>query len=301
MQIIQSFAKYKESHYIGKQKSKADYFYLNFYSMLLSYITLQKQYGSVTMFCDKAAYDSLIKYIPYDNIEIVENKNDFLMWSKYKLDIMKLIGEDFIHVDQDVIVFDDFYKTFINGECDVLIQDVVSRKKNFTKTFIYENLDYLRETKILTKPYDGQAFSCGSVGLRKNVQEYYFKAIDIMYEDMMKTDIEKINFAAMIIEETLLYLITTENNFTYDYILPQKDVDELGLMHAGDKIGYVHLWASNKFKRIYIQQLRKMLFTNHPEYLDYVFKFEQEVMIWKRIFRYMVLPDNYLDVKLPVD
>jgi len=302
MQIIQSFAKYEGiSPYIDKRKSKADYFYLNFYSMLLSYITLQRQYGSVTMFCDKAAYDALIKYIPYDNVEIVENQNDILMWSKYKLDIMKTIGEDFIHVDQDVIVFDDFYKSFIDGKCDVLVQDVVSKKRNFTKMFIYENLDFLKETKILTKPYDGQAFSGGSLGLRKHVQDYYFKAVDIFYDGMVEFGIENIPLAAMILEETLLYLITTENDFKYDYILPQKDVDEMGLMFAGDKIGYLHLWAANKFKRIYIQQLRKELFTNHPQYLDYVIKYEREVMIWKRIFRYIVLPDNYQDVKLPME
>lgn len=294
MQIIQSFAKYeKVSPYIQKgKKSKKDYYYLNFYNLLLSYIKLQEHYGSVTMYCNKGAYDSLIKYIPYDNVIKVENQNDFLMWSKYKLDIMKLVGEDFIHVDGDVFVFNDFYKPFIDGKCDVLIQDVVSRKKNHTKTFIYDNLDYFKNTKILTKPYDGQSFSCGSVGIRKNVQEYYFKGIDVLYEEMKKSGIDKIPFAAMTIEETLLYLITVENDFKYDFILPQKDVDELGLMFAGDGIGYVHVWAQNKFKKQYVQQIRRTLFEDHPQYLDYVIRFEREKMMSKRIFRYIVLPDN---------
>jgi hypothetical protein len=286
MQIIQSFAKYEGNPYLDR-KSKADYYYLNFYSMLLSYVTLQQQYGSVTMFCDNAAHESLIKYVPYDNIEIVENQNDLLMWSKYKLDIMKLIGEDFIHVDQDVVVFDDFYKPFINGECDVLVQDVISRQGNLTKPFINDNLKYFKETKILTKPYDGQGFSCGSVGLTTEVQKEYFSAIDVLYNDMLKVGLKKLDFAAMILEEILLYLITIENDFSYHYILEQKDVDNVGMLDAGDKIGYVHLWAGNKFKQKYLIQIRNKLVLDYPEFKEYILKFEREVMSQKPVFRYM--------------
>jgi len=288
MEIIQSFAKYeKGSPYIEKRKSKVDYFYLNFYSMLLSYITLQQQYGSVTMFCDKAAHDSLIKYIPYDNIEIVENQNDFLMWSKYKLDIMKLIGGDFIHVDQDVAIFDDFYKPFIDGKCDVLIQDVISRKSNFTKPFINENLDYFKGTNIFTKSYDGQGFSCGSVGLRKNVQELYFTGIDILYKSMLDFGLNNLDFAAMILEETLLYLITIENDLNYHHILEQKDVDELGILHAGDKIGYLHFWASTKFKQQYLVEIRNKILIDHSNFSEHILRFEREVLRNKPVFRYI--------------
>jgi len=288
MKIIQSFARYEEANpYIKKRKSKADYYYLNFYTMLLSYITLQQQYGLVTMFCDKAAHDSLIKYVPYDNIEIAENQNDFVMWSKYKLDIMRLIGEDFIHVDQDVAVFNDFFKPFIDGECDVLVQDVISRQKNHTKPFVNKNLEYFKETKILTKPYDGQAFSCGSVGLRKNVQEYYFAGIDVLYKSMLEFGLDGLNFAAMILEETLLYLITIENDFKYDYILEQKEVDKLGLLVAGDKIGYAHFWSAAKFKQQYLIGIRNKILNDYPDFSEYLLKFEREVLHDKPVFKHI--------------
>ena len=289
MKIIQSFARYDEvTPYLKMRKGKKDYYYLNFYSMLLSYITLQQQYGSVTMFCNQEAYDSIIKYIPYDKVEIVENQNDFMMWSKYILDIMKLIGEDFIHVDQDVFIFDDFYRPFIEGKCDVLVQDVISKGKNDTKQFVFENLDYLKDTKILTKTYDGQGFSCGSVGLTKEVQEYYFAGVDVLYDGMKKFGIEEIAQAAMILEETLLYLITYENDFSYHDIIPQKDVDKLGLLYAGDKIGYAHLWAKNKFKKVHIQDVRNKLLNDFSDFQDNLLKFEREVMFDKKIYEYIV-------------
>lgn len=287
MKIIQSFAKYKDISPYIEGHPKPDYYYLNFYSMLLSYIKLQEYYGSVTMYCDEGAYDSIIKHIPYDEVVHYENDNDFIMWSKYKLDVMRLVNDDFIHVDQDVFIFNDFYKPFIDGECDVLVQDVISRRDNYTKSFVYTNIDYFINTQIITKPYDGQGFSCGSVGLNKKIQEYYFAGIDVLYNDMLKIGIENIPFAAMILEETLLYLITIENDFKYDFIIQQQDVMREGLVLAGDKMGYVHLWARNKFKKHLLNQTRNTILNDYPQYHQTLYDYEVKVMKNTELFKYM--------------
>jgi len=69
---------------------------LNFYSFLLSYLTLKKYHGSVTMYTNQSAHRSLIKHIPYDNIVLMENKNKFDFWNKYKLDAMEKVNGDVI-------------------------------------------------------------------------------------------------------------------------------------------------------------------------------------------------------------
>jgi hypothetical protein len=46
----------------------------SFYIILLSYLNLKKLYGNVTMYCNKIAYENIIKYIPFDEIIIMENK-----------------------------------------------------------------------------------------------------------------------------------------------------------------------------------------------------------------------------------
>ena len=67
MRIIQSHAEFEEGspHYGAEKKAS-----LNFYSFILSYLTLKKYYGHVTMYCNERAEKLLIKYIPYDSVEI---------------------------------------------------------------------------------------------------------------------------------------------------------------------------------------------------------------------------------------
>jgi len=297
MKILQTFAKLEDSkspylHGEKRNNKKEGYYYLNFYSFLLSYATLKKYYGSVTKICNQAAYDSLVKYVPYDEVVIRENQNDFILWNKYKLDMMRTIGDDFIHVDSDVFIFNDFYRDFIDGKIDVLVQDVVSREKNYvSRGFIYENLDFFADTKIFTKSYDGQSFSCGTVGITKKVQEYYFAGIDVFYDAILKVGAENINWINLILEETLLYLLVIENDFTYDYIIPQELVDKYDIMYAGDKLGYVHLWAHNKYKRSIVRQIRTKLIHEFPEYNDWLFKFEHDVFSKMDLFQHFIVND----------
>jgi hypothetical protein len=299
MKIVQSFAKYEEGLHPTKYRKKFEYYYLNYYSFLLSYITLKERYGSVTMFCNQGAYDSIIKYIPYDDVVIKENDNPFIMWSKYKLDCIRMVDEDLIHVDSDVFILNDLFRPFIDSDYDVMVQNVFPRPLNTVNYFGFEQREFLKESKILTKPYDGNCFSCGTLGLKKRAKEIYFAGIDILYEAMLKTGLENFFDPPMILEEQLLYFISIENNLNVHRILSDDLISKSDdIINEGDKIGYLHVWYDLKYKRNIIQQIRRKLFHDYPEYLDHLFKFEQEEMIWKRIFRYMVLPDNYLDVDL---
>ena len=65
MKIIQTFAIFDEVSPYLTNKRNFEYVYLNFYSFILSYITIKKIYGPITMICNQEAYDAFIKYIPY--------------------------------------------------------------------------------------------------------------------------------------------------------------------------------------------------------------------------------------------
>lgn len=157
MKIIQSFAQFDEgSPYMMGRKRNRFYAPLNFYTFLLSYITLKKFYGSVTMFCNKEAYKNLTKHIPYDEIYIKENESPFELWNMYKINCLKEVGDDLIHVDSDVMIFEDFFRPFIDDDIDVLVQHIVSRKHNDGKHFVFEQKEFYEKTKIFTKSYDGR-------------------------------------------------------------------------------------------------------------------------------------------------
>ena len=293
MKIIQSFAQFEEgSPYLDSQR-KSEYVYLSFYVFLLSQATIRKHVGPITMFCNQQAYNSFFKYIPYNNIVIMENKNPFLMWAKYKIDVMKTIGDDFIHVDSDIMVDRNIFTPFINGECDVLIQDVVPFKKNLIKSFGFENKDFLAETLILTKPYDGRCFSCGTLGINKSSQEYYFAGIDVLYDAMVKVGIENVDMPTLLLEEQLLYYIAIENNFNFKTIIPDELIAKYGILEGGAEVGYRHFWALHKYRKIFIDYIRKRLFYEFPTHYSILLRYEHEVLSKFEFFKHMGFPKVY--------
>lgn len=293
MKIIQSFAQFEEGSPYLQHHNKPDYIYLSFYCFLLSHITIKKLYGNFTMFCNLKAHDSMLKYIPYDGVQIMENQNKFKMWSMYKVDVMKSINDDFIHLDPDVSLFAPVLDPFINGECDVIVQDIVPFKNNRLKKFVYENIDFFSETLILTKPFDGCAFSCGTVGIKKFAQEYYFKGIEVLQEAMLKRGVENIEYPTLILEEQLLYLIACENLFNIHEIIPPELVREHGIMGGGNEIGYLHLWRAVKYKRDIIDMIRKKIYFDYFDYYDVILKYEYEVLSQFEFFKHMDFPILY--------
>jgi len=279
MKIIQSFAQFEEGSPYFQHTEHENYEYLLFYSFLLSYITLKKYYGHVTMFCNQFAYDTFIKYIPYDEVILKENKYDMKLWSVYKLDCIRAVGDDFIHVDPDVFIFDDLFRPFIDGDFDVIIQDILTADDNFkiVKRFANENLEFLADSKIFTKQYDGRCMSGGVLGLKKGIpQDYYFAGIDILYKGMLDVGIKHIDGAAMVIEELLLYLIATENDFKVYDVLPHDLILKHGVEEVGNMMNYVHAWKGSKYQKKTIDHIKRKILYEFPEYQDLVLKYESD-------------------------
>lgn len=255
MQIIQSFALFDEGNPYFTDKDHPKYkdtshTYLNFYSFFLSYITLNIHYHHVMMFCNRKAYDLFIRYIPYERIILWENEYEMDFWNMYKLMVAKSIKDDFIHVDPDIFVFDDLFRNFINGNDDILVQDILSKENNIVSDFGYENKEFLAETGILTKEYDGRCLSCGVLGLKKNVQEKYFNAVDILQKELEQFKKDKglpLLGQTMILEEQLLYFVAVENDFDVSDIIPHDLINNLGMDEASNMFGYTHLWKGTKY------------------------------------------------------
>jgi len=289
MKIIQSFALFEEGSPYFQHTEHKNYQYLLFYSFLLSYIALKKHFKHVTMFCNKFAYDTFIKYIPYDEIIFKENKYDMKLWSVYKLDCMRSVGEDFIHVDPDVFLFKDLFGPFIiDDDYNIIVQDILTAENNlkFVKDFAYENLEFLADSKIFTKKYDGRCMSGGVLGLKKTAQEYYFAGVDVLYNAMLDLGIEKIGGAAMIIEELLLYLIAVENDFNVYEVLPHDLILKHGVEEVGNMLNYVHVWKGSKYKKKNIDNIKRKILYEFNEYQRLVLEYESDHMLKLKSIKY---------------
>jgi hypothetical protein len=240
------------------------------------------------MFCNYTAYDSFIKYIPYDEVIIKENRNDIKFWTAYKMDCMKSVDDDLIHVDPDVFIWDDIFRNFIEGHYDVMVQDILPADKNKLKKFVEENLEFFIDSKILTKPYDGCCASCGVLGMRKNMQEYYFAGVDVMRKAIENIGADRIEYPSIILEELLVYLIAVENDFKLFEILPHELIIKFGVDNVGSMFNYTHVWMRHKYRKKVIDEIKRKILFEFSEYQNLVLKYESDVLINKNI----IFPDE---------
>ena len=278
MKIIQSFAEFEEgSPYAKNQNIK-----LNFYSFLLSYLTLRKYYGSVTMHCNQKAYDSFIKYIPYDKIILMENKNNFIFWSYYKIDAMKTMTEDFIHVDSDVFIFDDLFRKYITGNYDAIVQNRWGREQNnYIRNFVDKNSEFVIENNIINpKIYDGGSLCSGVVGMKLGVRNQYVESTDKIKKAYTEKKLDNVegNAISLISEELPLHLLALKNNLKVYEVLPPDLVKLHGVRKAGNVLKYTHMWFNTKFNPTYIEAMKKKIKEDFPKYYSLIEKYESEVL-----------------------
>ena len=278
MKIIQSFAEFEEGSPYGGNKNVK----FNFYSFLLSYLTLKKYYGHVTMFCNKKAYDDFIKYIPYDKIILMENKNDFIFWSYYKIDAMMMMNEKFIHVDSDVFIFDDLFNEFISNNYDIIVQNRwIREQNNYIRDFVDFNKEFVVNNDIINPNiYDGGSLCSGVVGMNLNTRNQYVRLTKIIKEGYIAEKLKNIegNAVSLISEELPLYLLSLKNNLKVLDILPNDLIKKYGVVGAGNMKKYTHMWFSTKLNSQYVEIMKLKIKKEFPKYDDLVKYYDEKVI-----------------------
>ena len=283
MKIIQSFAQFDEgSFYTKDHEDRKETTYLNFYSMLLSVLTLQKYYGKVTMYCNQKAHDSFIKYLPYHEIKIVENKNPFLYWSYYKVDIIKRQrASKFIHVDPDVFIFDDLFSRFMKtDELEIMVQDTIPKNLNPIRGEMGTIRKYLESINDIHYKYcDGRAFSNGVVGMTQDIKKKFVSICEVLKKgiDSGKMAVNP-DVVGMIAEELALYLVAMHENTNCYEILPYDEVLKDGSRETANKHKFTHMWGSTKFNPQYIEAMKLKIRKEFPLFGDLIDQYDNEVM-----------------------
>lgn len=277
MEIIQSFAQFDTGIPQVRNNNK-NLVYLNFYSFLLSYLTLNKFYGKIKMFCNEKAYETFVKFIPYDELVIRENNNESGFWNLYKLDNMRSIDDDVIHVDSDVFIFKDLFKPYIEGDYDMIIQDTISSNKNVVKSFFWDNRKFLTNGSFRFNPkYDGRCYSCGTFGLKRDKRDVYFKSVDVLKNAMDNGKVHNLHIKNMVIEELMAYLVAINKGFKTYEVLPHDLVLENGVHKVGNIVGYTHLWMKSKFEPQNILKIKNKIKSDFPDKYYLIEEYEENI------------------------
>jgi len=284
MKIIQSFAWLDDgSFYLryNNDENAHNKTFLNFYSMLLSVLTLQKYYGEVTMYCNQKAYDGFIKYLPYNEIKILENKNNLNFWNYYKVDVIRKQTSKFIHVDPDVMIFDDLFSEFINGRrYDMIVQDVIPENLNPIGREMETIRGYLKKYDVINPELcDGKAFSNGVIGMTIKAKNEFIKMADGLKKGF-ETGKLKVHdhLISMISEELASYLVAMSNDYKFIEILPYNNVLKNGSRQIANERKYTHMWGNSKFNPQYVEIMKLKTIKEFPLYADLIERYESEVM-----------------------
>ena len=282
MKIIQTFSQFDEGlPYFNNDESNKNIVYKNFYSFLLSMLTLKKYYGKVDMYCNQKAYDSFIKYIPYNDIIIKENNNSISLWNYYKVDVLKTIDGKFIHVDSDVFIFDDLYREFIETDkYDAIIQDITQPKEAewAIRDLFTANAKFFKDNNIIDpKDYDNRFVSAGTIGMTEEVKNNF---IDISTRIKRAYDKQKlINnglIMTLISEEVAFYLTLLKYKYKVFEVLPYDLIVEHGQHHAGNIKKYSHYWGSSKTQAYHLNIIKNKLISDFPEYSTLIAQYEKD-------------------------
>lgn len=241
MKIIQSYYLHKENNRIQTISS-----YLNFYMILLSYLTLKKQYNSVTMYCNNVAYDKLIKFIPYDEIVIKDNNSNI----DYKIKTIIDISEPFIYVDTSISIFDNIFDKYINDKNDLLVKKLSDKITLGPGYFVQQNKKFLSDNNICVANYNNKYFETDIVGMNLKFKEKYieifYKIFNAMKDNKIKGNYD-FGYKELVLDELAIYLTHINNNFTSYQIGNSSKYTQM-INNCQLEINYINI-IKNKIKK----------------------------------------------------
>ena len=120
--------------------------------------------------------------------------------------------------------------------------------------------------------------SCGSFGIKKEIQNEYFNIIDIIHHGMKHDLFVASNCPTMILEELMAHLYSLKYKFNVYDILPYDLVLKYGVRGTGDIKGYTHVWTNSKFHFYIIKLIKNKIKKEFPEKYDLVEFYEKEIL-----------------------
>tara|TARA_R110002049_G_scaffold65035_1_gene170966 strand:+ start:99402 stop:100688 length:1287 start_codon:yes stop_codon:yes gene_type:complete len=281
MDIIQSFwskpAFHENQNFKNNRKFGGWLEYKYFLmSNCLSFLTLNKYHSKVKLYTDSKGYDIFINQLglPYHDVSLVldELKNeDHRLWVLGKLKTIALQEKPFIHVDNDIYIWDALP---VKNETDYLIaQSKHPVPKTYQDSLLEVNKHFVNVPKQLKKnvfEYEN-IVNIGLLGGNdiSFFQNYCTKAYSFL--EVNKSNLEKINIGSFnqILDEFFISCLLNERKNVCYYIDSSKEsvaydsVLRFHLVPIIDK--YIHLVGFAKQNKFACQQLELRLKYEFPD------------------------------------
>lgn len=222
-------------------------------SIVLSSNVAKQHYSEIHFYTDKIGYEWIkpyLKELPFTKIEVCLDDYNWIpdvYWSFVKVAVYKLQKEPFLHIDNDVFLWDAIPTEILENK-DFLFQQLEDAREDIW-TFYQAGIKTYKNAIHPEFEFKDFAVNCGIFGC---LTEGAFKILDKYFEfgeyfikkaelndEIQKEAISDRLLASVIIEQLFIYSLIVMNNLSFNVIL---DINAKPII----PIKYSHLLGESK-------------------------------------------------------
>lgn len=201
-------------------------------SIILSANVIKRHYSEVHFYTDKQGYDWIEPYLnklPFTKIEVCLDEINWLddrYWSLGKMYVYSLQKEPFIHIDNDVFVWEKFNEQLLDS--DFLFQEIETFNDSiwdfYNKGLKIYGLAIPKEIEVLDSAFNCGVFGCLTKEALDLIPIYYKTGFNFVKRTKIIPNIEKESMsnrwlASVIIEQVFIYSLVLANNLKFNTLL----------------------------------------------------------------------------------
>lgn len=239
-------------------------------SIVVSSNVAKKHYSEIHFYTDKLGYEWITPYLdqlPFTKIEVCLDKCNWVpdgFWSYVKVYVYSLQKEPFIHIDNDVFLWDKIPSNFIESN-DFIFERLENTDQDHYR-FYDEGLKFFKDAVHPEFTKYNYAVNCGVFGCLTqralDLLPKYIEYGDHLIEGSLnheKISLELNNFrisASVILEQLFIYSLVKDNNLSMGLLLNENAESLLSMR-------YSHMVAGSKRQGIVERKIKeRVLFKN---------------------------------------
>ena len=235
-------------------------------SLIVSSNVVKQSYEEIHFYTDKIGYEWITPYLdqlPFTKIEICLDEMNWLddnYWSLVKLYVYNLQKEPFIHIDNDVFIWEKFPSKLF--ESDFFFQEIEFFHE-FQREFYLEGLNVYKHAIPNEIKIPDAAFNCGVFACTNNksldlMEQYYNYGIQFVKNantiESLKIEADSKRWlGTVIIEQVFIYSLIFFGGYTYDYLL----FNGISPRH---KMKYSHTLAHHKRNEVVVKKIKERIY-----------------------------------------
>lgn len=252
-------------------------------SMAYSCLTISRFYPNLELYTDSTGvklFRDILK-LPYHkfhtNLDDIVNIDEAL-WAYGKILTYSAQSEPFLHIDNDVFIWQEFPDRVINAEIACQSLEMIN---DYSLTDYHTAMDYIRKNPSMAPQIllDSECKASANMGIFGGnnidfIQQYCKEAkktFSQMYDGIMLSECKKGMFN-IIYEQLLLTELAKKHNQDITYLIQSQDLDEIvkyGTIESAQyESKYVHCLGHLKKYKYICEQIEYRLKYEYPTYYN---------------------------------